>query len=139
MSKGYLSEQELYEIECAIFNDDRKTLYKVISEDIEDEDYEPSIKELVKDQEYFLIPDTTVLLRQDGRLLNYKYIRCLRPLWTPLEFIFNPKPGASYKYSEIYKDMGWEFDHRKLTLDYKNNNWDVTTSRAYRPIFENYK
>lgn len=139
MAKGYLSEQEIYEIEVAIYNDDHKALHKIVSKGDSDDDYEANIKELVKDQEYILIPETTVLLRKDGRLINYKYLRSIKSVWTPNEFMFNPMPRRMYKFSEVYKENGWKFDHREITLNYKNNNWDVTTSRIYRPIFENYK
>lgn len=138
MVKGYLSENEIYEIECAIYNDDHKALHEIVSQGDFDEDYEDNIKELAKGQEYVMLPDTTIILRKDGRLINYKTLRGLRAVWTPNEFIFNPKPGLSFKFSEVYKEQGWKFNHRELTLRYKDNNWDLTTGRLYRDTYEKY-
>lgn len=135
MAKGFLTEQELYEIECAIYNDDNKTLFKSLPEGIEDANDESLIKELAKGQEYYIIPQSNLMLRQDGALFNVKYIRQLKPLWTPHDLIINSN-RKQIRFTDIYKEKGWKFNHSDIVERYVDKQWPISITTGY---LEKYK
>lgn len=135
MNKGYLSEQEEYEIECAIYNDDNKTLYSVLPKGVEDNNDGEVIKALAKGKEYYIVPDTNIVLIQDGSLFNAKFIRRLKPLWTPHDILINAN-RRQVRYTDIYKEKGWTFNHREIVDRYIKNNWPISITYGYK---EKYK
>ena len=135
MAKGCLTDQEIYKIECAIYNDDNKALFESLPEGIEDSIDGVVVKELAQDQEYYIVPDTNMMLRKDGRLLNVKFIRTLKPFWTPRDIIINAK-GKQIRYSEVYKSKGWEFNQEEICKRYVNNKWLITISIGYREVYK---
>ena len=134
MAKGY-TEAELHEIECAIFNDDNKTLFEALPEGIEDHNDGDIVKELAEGKEYYILPETNIMLRQDGKLMNVKYTRQLKPLWTPHELLINGK-GKQHRYSSIFKDKGWEFDHEEIVRRFIKRQWELSITYGYK---EKYK
>ena len=130
MARGYLSEQELYEIECAIFNDDNKALFKSLPEGIEDKNNGDVVKELAKGKEYYILPETNIMLRQDGALYNVRFVRQLKPLWTPHDLIINGK-GKQIRYTDIYKKKGWEFNHEEIVRRFIEHNWQMSVTYGY--------
>lgn len=129
MAKGY-TQEELYEIECAIFNDDNETLFKALPEGVEDHNDGQVVKELAEGKEYYIVPQTNIMLRQDGKLMNVKFIRPLKPLWTPHDILINGK-GKQIRYTDIYKDKGWKFDHEEIVRRFIEHNWNMSVSYGY--------
>lgn len=130
MAKGYFTDKELYEIECAIYNDDNKALFKSLPEGIEDKNNGDVVKELAQGLEYFIVPETNLMVRQDGRLLNAKFIRPVKPLWTPHDYIINDNRGT-LRYTSIYEKMGWKFNHREIAERFINNKWPMSITNGY--------
>lgn len=135
MNNGYLSEQQEYEIECAIYNDDNKALYKALPEGIEDNAYGEVIKELAKGKRYHIVSDTDIMLVEDGSLFNAKFIRRLKPLWTPHDMLINAN-RRQVRYTDIFKQEGWTFNHREIVERYVRNNWPISITYGYQ---EKYK
>lgn len=136
MSK-VLTEQELYDIEVAIYNDDNKALFKSLPEGIEDANDKGIVKELAKGQQYYIIPQSNIMLRQDGRLFNVKFIRAIKPMWTPNEFLVNIQ-GRQIRYSDIYSQQGWDFNHKKISRLYYNERWGISVTKAYKETFRDF-
>lgn len=135
MGKGYLTDKELYDIEVAIYNDNNEALYKALPEGIEDENEEGIVKELAQGLEYYILPETHLMLRQDGRLLNARFIRPVKPLWTPHDYIVNDNRGTM-RYTTIYDKMGWKFNHREIAERFIKNKWPMSITTGYK---EKYK
>lgn len=134
MSK-VLSEDEIYELEVAIYNDDNKALFKSLPQGVEDFNDQGMVKELAQGQEYYMVPQSNIMVRKDGRLFNVKFIRVIKPIWTPVELTVNIS-GKTVKFSEIYKSQGWKFDQKEIAERYAKNKWGVTVNRAYRDLYK---
>lgn len=135
----YVSEKEIFDIECAIYNDDNKALFKSLPKGVEDDNKTNIIEDLAKSQRYYVIPSTNIMLREDGRLFNLKFIRPLKPLWTPHDIIINAN-GKQIRYSTIYEQEAWEFDHLQIVTRYIVNNWGISVTHGYHETFdERYK
>lgn len=132
-----LTVQQEYEIECAIYNDDNKTLFKSLPQGVEDHNNEHVIKDLAKGQEYHIIPQTNVMLRQDGRLFNLKFIRGLKPMWTPHDILANLS-GKQIRFSDMFKQNGWKFNHKAITKNYVDNDWGISVSKTYTPTLRDF-
>lgn len=136
MAKGY-TEAELYEIECAIFNDDNKSLFKALPEGIEDHNDRQVVKELAKGKEYYILPQSNIMLREDGKLMNVKFIRQLKPLWTPHELLINGK-GVQHRYSDIFLIKGWEWDHKQVCRNFIKYNWPISITYGYKDKYSDF-
>lgn len=136
MSKNHISDYEIDAITNAIYNDDNEALYKNISKDLEDDSERQNTLSLAQGQSYYIVPETSLMVRQDGRVFNIKYIRPIKPVWSTKEFFLNVNVKA-YKFSEIYKHKGWTFNHQEITNRYKDNKWGLTASRPYKMALKN--
>jgi len=135
MAKGYLTDQEIYEIECAIYNDDDKALLQALPEGIEDFNTGGAVKELAEGQEYYIVPQTNLMIRQDGRIYNVKHVRTIKPLWTPKDIILNAN-GKQIRYSTIYKSQGWKFKQEDICKTYADKNWGISVTHGYKETFD---
>ena len=129
MSK-YLTQQEEYEIECAIYNDNNENLFKALPEGVEDHNDGQIVKELAEGKEYYIVPQTNIMLREDGKLMNVKFVRLLKPLWTPHDILINGK-GKQYRYSYIYEKKGWQFNHEEIVRRFIDHNWKMSVTYGY--------
>jgi hypothetical protein len=135
MAKGYLTDQEIDEITAAIYNDNNEALFKSLPEGPEDFNDGGIVKELAEGQEYYIIPQSNIILRKDGRVFNVKFIRVLKPLWTPYDILAIVN-GKQIRYSEIYKSQGWKFDQKEITQKYVNNKWEISVPKGYRQMYK---
>lgn len=133
--KKYLTQSEIHEIECAIYNDDNKTLFESLPQSQIETVSQETIKELAEGQPYTFIPDTMLILRKDGRLLNIKYVRPVKPQFTPKNLIVAIR-GKQLKYSEVYEKEGWPFDNLEIVKRYKENGWGISVQKFMRDAFE---
>lgn len=130
-----LTEDELYDIECAIYNDNNEALFKSLPQGPEDFNDGGVVKELAEGQEYAIVPQSNIMVRKDGRLFNAKFIRTVMPMWTPNDIlaIIN---GKQIRYSEIYKSRGWKFDQKEITQNYVNKKWKISVPKGYRKMYK---
>lgn len=135
MLRTYITDEEIDAITSAIYNDDNKTLFKNLPQGIEGSIERQNVIDLAQGQEYYIIPETTMMVRKDGRVLNVKYIRAIKPVWSPREIIVNID-RVVYKFSEIYKQQGWKFNHEDITKTYAKNKWGMTASRSYKVVLK---
>ena len=131
----YITDEEIDTITSAIYNDDTSSLFQDISEDIKDGIKRQVLDDITQGQEFYIIPETDIVLRQDGRLFNAKFIRPLKPLWTPLDLIINAK-GQQVRYSEVYKLKNWEFDQKAISKRYSENNWGLSITNGYKEVYK---
>jgi hypothetical protein len=134
MAKGYLTDQEIDEITAAIYNDDNSSLLKALPQGIEDYNEGVGVKELAEGQEYYIVPQSNVMIRKDGRVLNVKFIRVLKPLWTPNDLL-GIVNAQQLRFSEIYKSQHWEFDQKEISRTYASNKWGISITRGYKDVF----
>ena len=135
MAKGYLTDQEIDEITAAIYNDDNSSLLKALPQGIEDYNEGVGVKELAEGQEYYIVPQSNVMIRKDGRVLNVKFIRVLKPLWTPNDLL-GIVNAQQLRFSEIYKSKGWEFNQKEICKRYAENKWGISISKGYREMYK---
>lgn len=131
MMKSYITDEEIDAITNAIYNDDNTSLFKNLPKGNEVDYKRQVIADLAQGQEYYIIPDSFFMVRQDGRMFNIKHIRPLKPLWIKTDFLLNYN-GMTARFSQIYDKMGWDYDHEELTKTYARNGWSFTASKLYR-------
>ena len=131
----YLTPQQEYEIECAIYNDNHKALLEMFPETLEESIPEEVIKELADGQRYCFLGDSDVMLREDGRLFNAKYIRTIKAVYCAKDILAIIK-YTQYRFSEVYKQQGWHFDQAQIVRTYKDNGWKMTVSKQYQTHYE---
>ena len=135
MKKDYWSQKEIDDIECAIYNDVMPAIYEDISQD-DDDGFDPQvIKELFKDKEYTKIPDTTLVLSQDGRLFNYKTSRNIKPAWSGKN-LFAVSKGKTVKYEDVFKEKGWEYNHHNITQGLLDRGFSLTVISGQEESFK---
>lgn len=139
MGSKVLTLDEIHDLETAIYNDRNDILFKALDtclpEDVMEDKYQETIKELAKGQEYYIIPDTDIMVRKDGRLFNAKFIRAIKPMWTPHDIIVivNRK---GIRYSEIYKSQNWKFEQKEIAKRFVKENWPISISSGYQETFK---
>lgn len=139
MSKNYITDYEIDAITSAIYNDDNKTLFENLPQGVEDSIEGQDVIDLSQGQEYYIVPETTLIIRKDGRVLNVKHKRPIKPLWLISDMSIN-LPHRQIKFSEIYKHQGWKFDHKEISERYRDNNWQFTVSKLYRQqVYDRYR
>ena len=131
----YITDEEIDTITAAIYNDDTSSLFKNIPKDTESGIERQILNDLSKGQDYYIVPQTDIVLRKDGRLFNCKFIRPLKPLWTPLDLIINAR-GKQIRFSEVYKSQNWKFDQEAISKRYKEKNWGISITNGYKETFK---
>ena len=129
----YISDEEVYTITVAIYNDDTSSLFKDISKDTEDGVDRQILDGITQGQKYYIVPQTDIVLREDGRLFNCRFIRPLKPLWTPHDILINAR-GKQIRYSEVYKSQDWEFDQKEISKRYQENKWGISITHGYQKL-----
>lgn len=135
MSKLVLSEKQLHEIEVAIYNDDNEALYKTLPNFNDTVFNQEVIKELVEKQPYYIIPESTILLRKDGLIINFKTLRTIKPQFTPRDIILNIK-SKMIRMSDIFIINNWPWDREQVLRRYKSNNWKIGVQPNFRTLWE---
>lgn len=138
MSKNYITDYEIDAITSAIYNDDNKTLFKNLPKGVEDVIERQDVIDLSQGQEYYIVPETTLMIRKDGRVINVKHKRPIKALWLMSDICVNVSQ-KQIKFSEVYKQQGWKFDHKEISERYRDNNWQFTVSKLYKQhIYDRY-
>jgi hypothetical protein len=132
-----LTQDEIYKIECAIWNDDNKSLFDTLPTSVEGNPYQESIKALAKNKEYYIVPDTDIMLVEDGGLYNVKFVRRLKPLWTPHDLLINGK-GKQHRYSDIFLIKGWEWNHKEVCRNFIKYDWAISITYGYKDKYRDF-
>ena len=139
--KSYLSDDEIYNLEVAIYNDDVTTFTNLLSKTLpyssqkENAKLEANAKSLVGDQEYEYIGDTHYIITQRGEVYNVKHLRVKGVQFLPHDFVVNMHQKA-YKISEIMEDVGYTFDYNTILKHYTDRGYKVYVTKSYKEKYE---
>lgn len=126
---NYLSDDEIFEIECALYNNVPTPLDKWIPEPLEEDTW-------LEDQ--LLEGEVAIESSQDnyvwtnfGRSFNIKYKRMLKGTILPKDFIMVFREDR-LKTSELFKENGFEFNYKEILDRYKKYKWPLIIPNSYR-------
>ena len=137
MKKKYLTDDEIYNLEVAIYNDDVTTFTNLLSKTNsysshkEDKKLEENAKSLVGDQEYEYIGDSHYIVTQRGEIYNVKHLRRKGVQYMPHDFVVNMHQKA-YKLSTIMEDAGFTFDYDTILKHYTDSKYKVYVTKMYK-------
>ena len=140
MNINYLSDDEIHEIEVAIYNDDNKALLKAIPKSVMDESekiIQANFKELtVQGIEFKQIRDTPYIITQDGVLYHIKSKKQKSIAFYPNDFGAQIGKHVYVKFSDLFKEFGWRFSKEKILKHYKENNLRMFVHMNYKEHFK---
>ena len=136
MSKNnYITDDEIYEIERAIYNDLPSPLFQDVSEVYSDTDKEWLKTILEKDEKYDYIPGwDSYIITNIGRFVNVKHRRQLKPTFTSNTVIAQLGDRRNH-YSALYEEFGWEYDFEEILTNYYKEGWPFQIANTYREKF----
>lgn len=125
----YLTDNEIFEIECAIYNNITETLYESTTEVSNKFDKSFIEQALFKGEEYCRLSYKYVpgdydhiVLTSRGRVINTHSKRMLKIVITVTQ-LHSRVAGNKIPVEEIFDDMGWKYDLGSIRKDYIKNNW----------------
>ena len=136
MSKNnYITDDEIFEIECAIYNNIESPLLKDVSEVYNDTDKEWLKTILEKDEKYNYIPGwDSYIITNIGRFVNVKHRRQLKPTFTSNTVIAQLGDRRNH-YSNLYEEFGWEYSFIDILDMYHRQGWPYQIANTYREKF----
>jgi len=142
MSKNkYLTENEIHNLEVAIYNDDHKTFVSLLSkinqnsDQREDKQLEANAKKLAKGQKYEYIKDTHYIITQRGIVYNARHNRRIRLTFIPNNFLLHIHKN-SYKIDELMQEVGFTFDFEDTLKCHLENNFDLIVNPLYKEKYQ---
>ena len=138
MKNKYLTDDEIYNIEVAIYNDDVKALHALTSEVLESDTIDQEVvKELTKGLQYIHIEqDPRYLLTIDGQILSTKTVKRMKPIVSANTLFFYIASNKKIDVRKEFEKQGWEFDYDEVLKNYKRNKYGVQVHPNYRHNFE---
>ncbi len=123
--RNYISEEEYYATEIAIYNDLPFSTLRWIPKSYKKQATENFKRFLLEGEKvtYLKDPDRDhIAITNYGRVFNAKTTRQLKVRFTGKNVIayFN---GIYIRSSEIFKEAGWEHDLLDLYIRYKEHDW----------------
>ena len=137
MSRKYLTQNEIDNIEFRIYNNLPTLMDEDVSEVHEIGCNEEIAKELAKGIEYTVIEeDERYILTKQGRLFNTQRLNSIKPvaLSEDLQYILANRFRLSYK--ENFERAGWEWDYKKILQAYRKNGWKIKLHEPARRLLE---
>lgn len=132
----YITDEEIHEIECAIYNNLPSPLLQDVSEVYSDTDKEWIKTILKEDEKYNHIPDWDSYIITDlGRFVNVKHRRQLKPTFTSNTVIAQLGDRRNH-YSQLFEEFGWEYDLKEILAMYKKEGWPFQVANTYRKKFK---
>ena len=138
MKGKYLTNEEIFNIQVAIYNDDVKSLHALTSEVLESDTIdEEVVKELTQGLQYIHIEqDPRYLLTKDGQILSTKSVKRMKPIVSASTLFFYISGNKKIDVRQEFEKQGWEFDYTKILKHYKKSNFQVQVHPNYRHNFE---
>ena len=125
----YLTDDEIFEIECAIYNNITETLYEGSTQVSSKFDKNFIEQALYEGEEYcrlvykYLPGDYDhIVLTSKGRVINTHFKRMLKVVITVSQ-LHSRIAGNKIPVEEIFEDMGWEYSLDNIRKDYIKNKW----------------
>lgn len=134
MKKRYISDEEIAILESLIYNDLNQDLLNSISPVSKNKDTTDTFESIVQGQEYYTVPGKDYLVRKDGAVFNYHFVRQVKPQWTQKDIICIFQ-RQQFRMSDFYEEAGWEFDHSTITANYIRNGWGIVVPRTYKELW----
>lgn len=135
---SYLTNEEIHNLEVAIYNDDNEAFYKALPKVMDEDDIQEDFKEFLAIEEgveYKQIPETLYVITSKGLVFHTRHKRPVRPAFSRNDFTLNLH-GKSFLVSKIFKDFGWEFNHGEIVKFYKERGYDLHIPKLYKQLYE---
>jgi len=133
--KEYLTDKQLYDIQCAIYNDDNKALLEALPQTVGDT-FEGEIFETVtKDKRWTFIGDTEYILTEDGLVFHSRFQRIIKIIFSPHR-LYTTIKGTSYYLDEIFEEKGWPYDYNTILNFYKDKGYGMYVNKRYRKLYD---
>lgn len=132
--KEYLTEKQLYDIQCAIYNDDNKALLKALPEVVDDKIEGEVFQFLTKDCNWAFIKDTEYIITENGIVFHSRHQRILKIVFSAINLTVNIK-GRSYNIKDIFQDNGWTYNRVKIIQYYRDNNYELHVPKLYKELY----
>jgi len=127
---NYLTNDEIFEIECALYNNLPTPLDNFIAEDTIDEDDQWLQETLLEGEEYTLIEN--YMLTSYGRWINTHTKRQLRPIFTTYEIFCYLTYDNRLRMEVEFEKLGWKWDFREIVANYYREGWDLQIASTYK-------
>ena len=126
---NYLSDDEIFEIECALYNNVPTPLDKWIPEPFEEDTWLED--QLLEGEEVVEASQENYVWTTYGRAFNIKYKRMLKGTILPRDFVMVFREDR-LKVSALFKENGFEFNYNEILNRYKKYKWPLIVPNSYR-------
>ena len=129
-----LSEEEIHQMEVAIYNDDTETLLSLLPDTVGENSFQEQIKELIGEAEWtYVLPASEYIISSKGDVFHSRHKRLIKLQYSPVKMALGIR-GKYYNIKDIFEREGWEYNHKEVT-DYLYKNGRLFIPRLYKHLF----
>ena len=126
---NYLSDDEIFEIQCALYNNVPTPLDKWVPEPVEEDTWLED--QLLEGEIIVESEEDNYVWTNYGRSFNIKFKRMLKGTVLPNDFVFVWRQSR-IKTSDMFKQKGFKYDYNEILDRYKKEKWPLIVPSSYR-------